>query len=59
MKKTNKKTIFNAILLFYLQNMMNKNNEILWNIIDLVIYTATDDTVLVFFHNTGNNKGAQ
>lgn len=24
-----------------------------WNIIDLVIYTATDDTVLAFFHNTG------
>ncbi|KAL7316446.1 hypothetical protein PS15m_005534 [Mucor circinelloides] len=23
-----------------------------WNIIDLVIYTATDDTVLAFFHNT-------
>ncbi|GAN02609.1 hypothetical protein MAM1_0025c02053 [Mucor ambiguus] len=24
-----------------------------WHIIDLVIYTATDDTVLAFFHNTG------
>ncbi|KAG2207883.1 hypothetical protein INT47_010867 [Mucor saturninus] len=24
-----------------------------WNILDLVVYTATHDTVLVFFHNSG------
>ncbi|GAA5811743.1 hypothetical protein MFLAVUS_005186 [Mucor flavus] len=31
-------------------NTTQKND--IWKIIDLVIYTATDDTVLAFFHNT-------
>lgn len=26
----------------------------MWNILDLVVYTATDETVLAFFHNIGN-----
>lgn len=35
----------------YLTTSNTKN--VSWNILDLVVYTATDDTVLVFFHNTG------
>lgn len=28
-----------------------KENETIWNIVDLVIYTVTNESVLVFFHN--------
>lgn len=35
--------------------MIDENeNDFSWDIVDLVIYTATNDTVLAFFHNIGN-----
>lgn len=47
---------FNTVSDYYKFNKTTSSTDrknAIWRIIDLVIYTATDDTVLVFFHNTG------